>query len=356
MNDYLSKKIRVLSLILMVFVVYIHAYNMSVNLQADRVLIAKGYNSILQNFISWGMARVAVPMFFLISGYLFFFNIDADDWAQLLVKIKTRFRTLAVPFLLWSVLGILFYYFLQTFPPSQKFFSRELIREYTVGDYLYRIFIDPVPYQFWYVRDLFLLSLLSPLISWFLREAGFRYLLVLIGLWFIEFDYVFFRPESILFFSLGSLIAIRKLWILHYQMPRVYLLAFTASWFLLIGIKTYLSYISFESFWVHNTLIKLSLICGILSVWGYLDLRNMHKGLLHWLLFFSQYTFFLFASHEPILKIYKRVGYVLLGRTETASLLLYSFIPLLLIATCILGAMLIKRSLPKLYGTLTGGR
>lgn len=356
MNEYLSQKIRVLSLILMVFVVYIHAYNMSVNFQAETLYVAKGYNSLIQNFISWGIARIAVPMFFLISGYLFFFNIEAGEMDQLVRKIKSRMRTLALPFLLWSILGILFYLFLQTFPPSQRFFSREPIRDYALGDYIYRVFADPVPYQFWYVRDLFILSVFSPLISWLLRNFSPRYLLIAFVLWFIEFDYIIIRPESILFFSLGSLIAIRKLWILHYQIPLAYLQVFTAIWFLLIGIKTYMSYLAIESFWIHNTLMKLSLLCGMLSLWGYLNLHKMNKSLLKWLLFLSQYTFFLFATHEPLLKIYKRIGYVLLGNSESVALLLYLIIPILLITTCILVGMALKKSLPKVYGALTGGR
>ena len=68
MNNYLKNKITTISFLLMIMVVNIHSYNLL-------PIIPKGYNTFIQDLFSQGFSRIAVPLFFIISGYLFFLNI-----------------------------------------------------------------------------------------------------------------------------------------------------------------------------------------------------------------------------------------------------------------------------------------
>ncbi len=68
MDKYISNKIKKCVVIHDVFVVLLHSNNLE---SAKDVISA---NSIIQNFIGQGIVRIAVPVFFLISGYLFFYN------------------------------------------------------------------------------------------------------------------------------------------------------------------------------------------------------------------------------------------------------------------------------------------
>ena len=68
MDKYISNKIKNVSLFMTFFVVLLHSNNLE---SAKDVISA---NSIIQNFIGQGIVRIAVPVFFLISGYLFFYN------------------------------------------------------------------------------------------------------------------------------------------------------------------------------------------------------------------------------------------------------------------------------------------
>lgn len=46
----------------------------------------------------------AVPLFFLISGLLFFWNIDALDRNEYKRKIKKRIMTLLLPYFVWNLI------------------------------------------------------------------------------------------------------------------------------------------------------------------------------------------------------------------------------------------------------------
>jgi surface polysaccharide O-acyltransferase-like enzyme len=77
MNSYLSRKLKILSFIATILVVYIHVSPGADIVDATReVAKTSGLaNTLIAFYIQDGLARVAVPLFFIISGYLFFRNI-----------------------------------------------------------------------------------------------------------------------------------------------------------------------------------------------------------------------------------------------------------------------------------------
>ena len=106
MNTYLSDKLKVVSFISMMLVIFLHAYNLIVRLKTGPVVIDRGYNFFIQEFISQGLARIAVPLFFTISGYLFFLNLNGtlNEFKE---KYRTRTKTLLIPYLFWSASALL---------------------------------------------------------------------------------------------------------------------------------------------------------------------------------------------------------------------------------------------------------
>ena len=69
MDKYISNKIKNISLIMTFFVVILHSNNLE-----DSTVF--NINTLIQNFIGQGIVRIAVPIFFLISGYLFFYKFN----------------------------------------------------------------------------------------------------------------------------------------------------------------------------------------------------------------------------------------------------------------------------------------
>src|SRR5687767_715464 len=76
-DDYLSRKLKVLSLGAIILVVFIHAHNEDVKFASGELTGEQSYLVLfVENFFSKGIARIATPMFFAISGFLFFKSFD----------------------------------------------------------------------------------------------------------------------------------------------------------------------------------------------------------------------------------------------------------------------------------------
>ena len=101
MSPYLSDKIKAMSFFSILLVVYIHTYYTEG--ENDAVVM------MVMNVLGNGIARLAVPLFYLISGYLLFLHLDS--FTSCLAKMKKRVKTLLVPYLLANTLAFCFFSF-----------------------------------------------------------------------------------------------------------------------------------------------------------------------------------------------------------------------------------------------------
>ena len=56
----------------------------------------------VSEFLSHSLPRIAVPMFFFISGYYAFYKKDWSQRSIWTVELKKRVKTLLIPYLLWN--------------------------------------------------------------------------------------------------------------------------------------------------------------------------------------------------------------------------------------------------------------
>lgn len=150
-NAYFSNKKTIVQFVLSLFVFFIHFSVFSVfthDAPLNRV-----FNILLIP------TRVAVPLFFVISGALFFRNYTLS---ATLKKWKSRFFSLCIPYLAWNtiwfVLALLGYYTpLGAFLGGVKaaFTLQNVVR----GIFLYGYF-EP----FWFIHQSIILTILCPLI------------------------------------------------------------------------------------------------------------------------------------------------------------------------------------------------
>ncbi|MCD0486854.1 acyltransferase [Pedobacter sp. MC2016-14] len=351
MNEYLSVKLKVVSFFLMVMVVVLHANN----LNNGTFGLDKSFSYFIQNFFSDGLARVTVPLFFLISGYLFFFNIKGtvQDFNY---KISKRLKTLFIPYLFWSLWGLFVFFMLQTIPFSRSFINMSLIKDYPIKQLLTVIFLDPLPYQLWFVKDLMLLVILSPILFYLIKTLKYFVLIAFFVLWFLNYQFVVVNNESILFFSLGTYIGM--------EWKKVLLIKFGRQSFIFVGL--WVSFVLCKELMIQfdyinplllNSLKKTGVLLGVFSSWALYDILfrdvDFQKSK-HYPVF--SFTFFLYAFHEPVLTIYKKALLSIVGKTESGTLIVYVLTILLTISTALTVAYLVKLIIPKFYELITGGR
>lgn len=109
-----SRKVIIVSFILSVFVLYIHAKNLADYDFGD----AHGTPIyVLNQIMSETFGRVAVPFFFLQSGYwMFRYDIHNKKSDVLKTKLKKKVVSLGIPYLLWNIWGLLFFVIMTRIP------------------------------------------------------------------------------------------------------------------------------------------------------------------------------------------------------------------------------------------------
>ena len=99
-NDSLqSKVISFLRFPLIVGVILIHTQLPNAN---EEFVCYENTKFIISNVI----ARIAVLLFFVCSGFLFFFKTEEFSLHTYLSKLKKRVKTLLIPYLIWNTLFI----------------------------------------------------------------------------------------------------------------------------------------------------------------------------------------------------------------------------------------------------------
>ena len=352
LNSELSERILILRFPLMLGVVFIHAYDPSIGRGVG--LQYEGWAGLVITYISVGIAAVSVPLFFLISGYLFFYGFTATP-AGFCSKILKRGRSLLIPLVFWNVLCIVIFGIAQAIPATRQYSSGRSapIATFTLFDYVNAIIgvnREPIAYQFWFVRDLMLLMLLSPLVYFLLKKVPWLFLSA-VAIWW-SLDTVWSMPvlsrESILFFSIGCLLGLRAIDL------RVVDKVAVLSWFFLpLSIADALTKHLVMSGQIH----RLSELCGIFSVLCLTKYVRQVPASRNALAALSASSFFLFASHEPLLTVVRKLSYrPFPSPSQTVVLALYFADTLVVTGLCVAAYYACSKAMPHVTGMITGGR
>lgn len=350
MNSDTSQKLKVVSFALMIMVVFIHSYNINIKQNGLVLFFEKDFNWLVQNFISNGLTRIAVPLFFLISGYLFVLD-KKNTFQDFLQKIKKRTKTLVFPYLIWAFLGVLLYFILQSIPQSQPFFTKQLIRDYTFLQWIKAIFVQPIPYQLWFLRDLIVMVFLSPLIFLVVIKLKLSYILVVFGFWLFNQDTLFLSSEGLLFFSVGMYISTFKKDLIDLKFKKAGLLLFV--WIVLLISKTFIGF-SNPNQLAEMLLLKASILAGIVAFWSVYDRCNFKISTFGEK--FVGYSFFLYLFHEPFLTIVNKLLFSQLPKLPAYYLVVYFTAPIFTISVSVIIGWLLREKFSAFYRILTGNR
>lgn len=206
-GKYTSDKLRVMSFFAIIFVLYIHAqfHNYPNEIQG------MAFNAALQYIMSNVIGGMAVPLFFMISGMLFFRNIGE---VTVFSKIKKRVRTLLVPYLIAALFLPVVYLLMGQLPFTAQFvngagsFSQKFWQP--LPEMLYSLFLSapgihsPWGFHLWFLRDLIIIVALSPILCFIKKRWSVALLTLLLAtsiflpeystissaFWFMAGDYI----------------------------------------------------------------------------------------------------------------------------------------------------------------------
>ena len=101
-SERTSRKIARLGVVCAMLVVFIHSY-LAHAPDAPFNPVA----SFVQEMLSQGVSRIAVPFFFMVSGFFLYRDYEFT-FAWFRKKLVSRFWSLGIPYVLWALIGLAF--------------------------------------------------------------------------------------------------------------------------------------------------------------------------------------------------------------------------------------------------------
>lgn len=353
-----SKVISFLRFPLIVGVLFIHSQTSLAVVGGISNLNTPVFN-IVRDLFSYILSAVAVPLFFMMSGYLFFYNTEFSKECYK-DKLKKRWRTLVIPYLFWNGIYLLFNVLVAYVPSlSATFKGSPISWEYVVTafwgctkgvDCIY-----PIAYQFWFIRDLIVMVLISPLFYIYVRRTRNLGITIIGLLWMLNISIPYFGMRgmssvAIFFFMLGAWFSINKKNLIT-ECRNLATVAYIA--YPLLVIADLLTIHEGYNIFIHN----LGIVVGIVFSFNIAGLLVQKMRMAN-IAFWSSVSFFVFAIHDPwILTQIRKVEIAVFHPNNDFVLLLLYFVNVLLTILIAVSIYLVtKKVAPHFIAVITGGR
>jgi len=369
LDPALSAKLRFWSLMAMVLLVYVHAFNLQPRYLQPFTLVEASatWDRALQYLLANGLLRFRIPILFAISGYLF--ALRDDGRASYRSRVLRRARTLGIPYLAWSAIAIAITFALEQWRVTRGYvasaglspFQPEafFVGQYSLPQLTIRWLMDPVAFQLWFLRTLLLLVLLYPWLRTAVTRWPRTFFTIATIYWLPVGGLPFLDGEGLLFYSLGVWLAVRDVNVVA-QPAWVRVRLFGALWLILCAVRTWIAFafhdVNTPIFFGMLLLYRASELFGLLTAWyGFDGLAQnaMQRGWFRWLTGFS---FIIYALHVPLLNYATEASLALGAAVPLISLWTYLFVPLAICAFAVLVGAALRRIAPPMYSVLTGGR
>ncbi len=369
-TEKLSKTIDWLRFPLMVAVVFVHM-NPVVNMQSIQLSQLKSYDlyTFTAAFFSHMLADLAVPCFFLFSGFLYFYKLKTWNKDVYLSKTKKRFQTLIIPYLLWNVLTVAIISLVEfakfngglsnywsaiqengIWKIFWNYYEWDLNKTDLLGNVTPKY--GPINIPLWFLRDLIVIVLLSPLVYYLIKYTRLIGVLLL-GVAFytkVWFTFPGLNIAGVFFFALGAYFSI------HGKNLVTSLLQHKAWWYPLAAITLVLA-TYFDGTDMSAYVHPLFTIFGVIAVVN-LTATFIEHGTLKVNPMLSQASFFIFVTHTILILGYAKRAliYVIPSQDAFYMLLKYFVTPTITVVVCVALYLVTKKVSPRVLSILMGSR
>lgn len=370
---------------LAILVVFVHSFGADIDVSE---LHASGLTGLavydyIRLFFSVVIARSAVPIFFIISGYLLFLKVEEYNKTVYISKLRKRWHSLVIPYFSWIVLlilwtlmfkvggillhgkpwvGILDYF--QNNGYLHMLWDSSVWEERTTWLGIETHNSGPALLPFWYMRDLIIMVVISPAIYWFIKKIKFVFIILLLAIYTFDINCSLISGTlacASLFFSIGAYFALKKLDFTEALWKWRHLICPIAI--LLMIYQTYSGSAmgNTMSLMIHPWLViiqSFAIIIVASVLCRYQKVYETNKKL-------ARYSFFIYAFHPFILtyeiKAFKKIALlvdnqILISDTWYMMTLNYIAIPLICVGVCIGIYRFMLKFIPDVLEMIVGER
>ena len=331
-----KNKVVYLHFILSVLVILIHSINNETK---------------FENFFSMnsGLGQFAVPLFFMISGFLFFRT--ANTFNDVKHKINRRIYTLVMPYVLWNLIYYVIY--LIRTPGTH-------ISILSIEDAMFNFRYNPA---FWFMFQLILLTATTPILFFILKNfwSIVIFYIVLYALIILDIDIPFINEDALIYFFSGAVFSIlynrHKVQFISKKSFVFALVVFIVCFCLNRFVYNLAMAIHvFRTFYIAT--IILERLAGCFLLFYFIDLLFNYDIVYA----FMNDTFFLYAIHYMIVRgIAYALSYVeskiALGNFALVlEIIVFLLSPVICIVISYYTSSVLKKNMPKFYNYLSGYR
>lgn len=350
-----SLQLALLKICACVGVVYIHGYMLHFNfftITPEKLPVVYYVQTILSQYI----ARVALPVFFSVSGYIYFAKQYQDSTRQFMLR---KAKGILWPYILWNSIT-LFYIFAAQLPEFTRGYFTEhlLIANFDTSRWLQAYFglangWFPFLYPLWFLPYLFAAFMIVHVMRKYLEK--FQWLIWLFAAAnLICYSYIplyakavhwgpFLRIlYAISFFTMGGLLLKYRSYINKKAVLLICGTLFTAA--------TAVDITNLTPLVKWNTLAFYAGVIFMFSLTGNVGKCSEKTG--NAIRFLAGFSFLIYLTHEFALTALTKLIYPGMPGKTLYILLPYLLIPPTLVSVLIAGGYILKKLLPKVYDFL----
>lgn len=371
-----SDTISLLRFPMALLVILIHTDGYYSGWKTDVELLSAEGICFLLGYIVRLFAKIAVPTFFMISGFLFFNNFREFSWEGYKKKMKSRLKTLIVPFVLWNVVVFLaliaskiakMYYIGESWDYVTDFIAEtnwHFIWDINHWNDANRPWLwwttymtGPIDLPLWFLRDLIVVTVLSPLIYWLVKTLKIFSLVLLFAAYVSDFWVTWhgFRIEAFFYYTFGAYFAINGKNIVEFcrRHYKVIVGVMAVSFLVLITRCIYDDY--------RTLIVNPFILAAALSAVALCSYFVVNKGIKANPLLVAS-CFFIYACHtaalpkSPLGIINKIFHFVIPCDTYFERIICYFAVPCATAAVLVLAYWLLMKWFPKIGKLFCGGR
>lgn len=298
----------------------------------------------------------AVPMFFFISGFLFF--LKKDTYTN---KWKKRVKSLFVPYIIWCLIGFAIPFFFQEVLGLAHLFKGgeghlKPIADFTGWDYL-RMFYDirdgaPINSVLWFLRNLIVMVAFAPIFHFLATRIKWLFPVILAINYFITgYGILCLSASNLFFFGMGCYLSI------HYNGGGIsWIENFSIKW--LAPVWLLLLLISLAAYRYEFYSDKFSNIFILMDCIIMYKLMSMAvaKWNMDWLMKISVASFFIYLFHEPWLGYFIGMFFKYVHPSGAMSYFMPWFFCAFAVGYSYVAYLILKKIAPKLLSIITGSR
>ena len=325
------------------------------------------FTYFLAHDLNGAIVQIAVPAFFLMSGYLFFAGKETFSWAVYKRKINKKITSLLIPYILWNYIALFLgyvysYYKEETIGDVMPWHLIDVLWAQGEGimatsalGYKYPVIVSPEAGVLWFMRDLMMMMMCSIVSYHIIKRVRWWIfpILILLNLFKVGIPFVGFSLSAVTFFHIGAFFSIHQIHIFDW------LGKIKAFWIVLWPILVLAQAIAKIYGYDIDALGCITLLSGVAFVFvlAYVVANKNSRGarlVAQW----GETSFFIYAFGNTLILwlVNKNMGYMLDRIPYVGSFLSYEFLFVARVVECVVVYYLMKKSMPRLLSLLIGGR